>query len=263
MKKFRKVVLFVCVLTCIFSLTACGDKKEDSEPLQYSESELINALVQNTETVAEWSDETLDETMEEYDKEDEAQAALKAGLSQFKAAREDAGEYVGFYFDENENVKYTVKEEKEGKITVKAKAQFEKRDVNITYEFGLIDKQLSITGITYEPYYTLGEKMKNAALNTVMGMGVVILILAFLSLLISLFKLINKAQKSIGERKAVNNKTPIDNAIAGTEIAEEEEQVDDLEVAAVIAAAIAAMEQTTTDGFVVRSIKRIPNRKWK
>lgn len=261
MKKIRKVVLFVCVLTCIFSLTACGDKKEDSEPLQYDESELIGALVQNTETIAEWNDETLEDAMDEYDDEDESQAALKSGLSQFKAARDDAGEYVGFYLDENENAKYTISE-KDGKIIVKAKAQFEKRDVNITYEFGVIKKQLSITEITYEPYYTLGEKMKNAALNTLMGMGVVILVLAFLSLFISWFKYVNKAQKSFEERKAGKTKTPIDSAFEQIE-RKEEEQTDNLEVIAVITAAIAAMEQTSTDGFVVRSIKRVPNRKWK
>lgn len=261
MKKIRKVLLFICVLTCIFSLTACGDKKEDSEQLQYDESELIGALVQNTETIAEWNDETIEDAMDEYDDEDESQAALKSGLSQFKVARDDAGEYVGFYLDENEDAIYTISE-KDGKIKVKAKAQFEKRDVTITYEFGVIKKQLSITGITYEPYYTLGEKMKNAALNTLMGMGVVVLVLAFLSLLISLFKYVNKAQKSFEERKADKVKTPIDSAIEQIEL-KEEEQTDDLEVIAVITAAIAAMEQTSTDGFVVRSIKRVPNRKWK
>ena len=38
---------------------------------------------------------------------------------------------------------------------------------------------------------------------------------------------------------------------------------DDDELVAVIAAAIAASEGTTTDGFVVRSIKRSKNNKWK
>ena len=37
---------------------------------------------------------------------------------------------------------------------------------------------------------------------------------------------------------------------------------DDEELVAVIAAAIAAAEGTTTDGFVVRSIRRRPSNKW-
>ena len=38
---------------------------------------------------------------------------------------------------------------------------------------------------------------------------------------------------------------------------------DDLQLIAVITAAIAAAEGTSTDGFVVRSIKRRSNNKWK
>ena len=41
-----------------------------------------------------------------------------------------------------------------------------------------------------------------------------------------------------------------------------EVQTDDSELIAVIAAAIAAAEGTTTDGFVVRSIKRRKSNKW-
>lgn len=261
MKKIRKFLLLMCVLTCVFSLTACGEKKEKVSFL-YDESELVEAVVQNTETVAEWDDEAIESAMKEYDEEDETQAILKAGLSSFKSARDDAGEYLGFYMDDAGNVKYKIQIE-DGNVQVKAKAQFEERDVNITFEFGLIDDELSITALTYEPYYTMGEKMKNAALNTVTGMGVVVVILAFLSLLISMFKYIYKAQKALEERKANKEKSSIDSAIEQIEMKEEEQQEDDLEVIAVITAAIAAMEQTSTDGFVVRSIRRVPNRKWK
>ncbi|MFQ7847658.1 MAG: OadG family transporter subunit [Sellimonas intestinalis] len=51
-----------------------------------------------------------------------------------------------------------------------------------------------------------------------------------------------------------------------TEASEEtaEDLTDDLELAAVITAAIAASEGTSTDGFVVRSIKkRRKNSQWK
>ena len=41
-----------------------------------------------------------------------------------------------------------------------------------------------------------------------------------------------------------------------------EELCDDLELVAVIAAAIAAAEGTSTDSFVVRSIRRRPSNKW-
>ena len=44
---------------------------------------------------------------------------------------------------------------------------------------------------------------------------------------------------------------------------QEEELVDDLELVAVITAAIAAFDNTSADGLVVRSIKRAPGAKWK
>ena len=43
----------------------------------------------------------------------------------------------------------------------------------------------------------------------------------------------------------------------------EEELADDLELVAVISAAIAAYTGSSTDGFVVRSIKRSTTNKWK
>ena len=53
-------------------------------------------------------------------------------------------------------------------------------------------------------------------------------------------------------------------APAPAEEEQEEELADDGELVAVIAAAIAAYEgSTSTDGFVVRSIKRSKTNKWK
>ena len=43
----------------------------------------------------------------------------------------------------------------------------------------------------------------------------------------------------------------------------EEDLTDDLELVAVITAAIAASENTSADGLVVRSIRRAPGNKWK
>ena len=64
------------------------------------------------------------------------------------------------------------------------------------------------------------------------------------------------SKKSKAEEKA----EAVDNTIA--QIIEKEELSDDLELVAVIAAAIAASEgAASTDGFVVRSIKRAGN-KW-
>ena len=99
--------------------------------------------------------------------------------------------------------------------------------------------------------YSLGATMTNAAMNTAMGMGTVFVMLIIISLIISCFTLINKAQKKAENKKAAN--AP---AVSVAAPVVEAPQTDDLELVAVIAAAIAAATGSSTDDFVVRSIKR-------
>ena len=79
------------------------------------------------------------------------------------------------------------------------------------------------------------------------------------SFLISLFKYIPAIQNAFGEKKDEKKE---ETKAAVSETVEEVDETDDLELIAVISAAIAAAEETTTDGFVVRSIKRRPSNKW-
>lgn len=107
--------------------------------------------------------------------------------------------------------------------------------------------------------------MGKAGLNTLIGIGVVFIVLILISLLISCFSLINKAEQAIKNRK--ENKAAVaaagmDNTIAQIVQKEEEELVDDLELVAVISAAVAAYTGSSTDGFVVRSIKKSNKKRW-
>lgn len=84
--------------------------------------------------------------------------------------------------------------------------------------------------------------------------------LILLSLLISLFRFIpNPEAKKAAEAKAAKAAKEAEAAaIAQAAPAQAEENLaDDGELVAVIAAAIAAAEGTTTDGFVVRSIRKV------
>ena len=131
MKKIRKLLLFVCVLTCIFALTACGKSEDKKASFDFKESDLVSCLTTNTETAAGWEAKNLDEAIDSYDEKDETEAKLKEGLEQFKAAKEEAGKFVGFYLDSAGNAKYTLSQDTDS-VTVKATAQFKKRDVKIT-----------------------------------------------------------------------------------------------------------------------------------
>ena len=65
-----------------------------------------------------------------------------------------------------------------------------------------------------------------------------------------------EAQKKAKAEAAVKSVKEDNAVVTQIEQREEQELVDDTELVAVIAAAIAAYEGTSTDGFVVRSIRR-------
>lgn len=123
---------------------------------------------------------------------------------------------------------------------------------------------LTPDSITFaEQNSSLGKTMQEAALNTVMGIGIVFLVLLFLSFLIGQFKHIGKIEESMAKKNAAPApKAAPAPAAPVAAPAPAEETVDDGELIAVIAAAIAAAEGTTTDGFVVRSIKKSNRNKW-
>ncbi len=108
---------------------------------------------------------------------------------------------------------------------------------------------------------TTGEKLENAGLNTLLGMGMAFAILIIISLIISLFPMLFGGNRKKKESDQEIAQKAIENATA--QIAEAEDLADDAELVAVIAAAIAAYEgSASTEGFQVRSIRKV-NTNWK
>ena len=101
-----------------------------------------------------------------------------------------------------------------------------------------------------------------AVMNTLIGMGTVFVVLILISFIISGFSLISKAQAKGGKKEAKETKEVAADPVVA-QIAAKEELSDDAELVAVIAAAIAAYEGAgSTDGFVVRSIRKSNKSKW-
>ena len=137
----------------------------------------------------------------------------------------------------------------------------EKND-QVSVEF-VINDDFSLENGAINPSYTTGQKMYKAVMNTIIGMGTVFIVLIFISFIIGLFKYISVWEN---KNKAKNNASAdaqgVNNAIAQIVSNEEQdEEVDDLELVAVITAAIAASENTSTDGLVVRSIRKVNSRR--
>ena len=103
---------------------------------------------------------------------------------------------------------------------------------------------------------SIGAKMASAGANTLMGMGTVFAVLIFISLIISCFKVIPKITEARANKNKKANITTEEDKSETVSANETVDVSDDLELIAVIASAIAASENTSTDSFVVRSIRR-------
>ena len=242
-------------MTAIVCLTGCGKTQttlEYDEATIEQETEFLINYCQNvdSDTLAQWNDQN------EFSKEYQfMMSGLKftpdsfdGAVDSWQAGIKECGEYVG-------HGDYTF-EAKDDELTVSVPAQFKDRDATIEFVF---DKDLYLESMTVSAKFSLGEIMEKAGLNTLLGMGTVFAVLIFISFLISLFKYIPAIQNAFGKKKDEKKE---ETKATVSETVEEVDETDDLELIAVISAAIAAAEETTTDGFVVRSIKRRPSNKW-
>lgn len=183
-------------------------------------------------------------------------SVLKSGVESWWTAM-DTLETVSL--KESDTTQWKV-EETNGTITVNVPLQGSKHTATLEIT---LDEEYNVNGIVTNINYSFGDKMLKAALNTLLGMGTVFIVLIFISFIISAFGLIPKMQKALAGKKAdkPEAKDSVDNTIAQIAEREEDELSDDLELVAVISAAIAASEgAASTDGFVVRSIKRASRR---
>ena len=167
-------------------------------------------------------------------------------INNWDAAVADVGEFV-------EMGEFTIT--KSGKtLTCEQEVIYKERPVLLSYVYKYYN--MEIEGIGVEAVQTLGEKMTNAGLNTLMGMGIVFVVLILISFIIYGFRIFpylenkKKAKNKESAPAPVSAPTP---APVPTPVVTAQ---DDLELAAVIAAAIAASTGTSTSDFVVRSIKR-------
>lgn len=259
-QNMKRVLLVLCMVTCLFSLSACSNKANAAAEDALDEQSvafitqtgegLLKEIVNLSEADAEEIEAALLKQKE---------TGLASGVTSWLGVMKDTGSFV-------EVVSSEASQEDDGEFSCTIVANFENRqaEIKLFYEesqqYGLMP-----TSISFTPVYTTGEKMAKAAMNTLMGMGTVFLVLIFISLLIGCFKYINAFEKKMKDKAAAAAPAPavVETPVVAAVPVVEEELVDDLELVAVITAAIAAATGSTTDGLVVRSIKRAPGAKWK
>jgi Na+-transporting methylmalonyl-CoA/oxaloacetate decarboxylase gamma subunit len=114
---------------------------------------------------------------------------------------------------------------------------------------------MEISGISIDPVYSIGEKLSKAGLNTLISISIVFCVLILISLIIYAFNIFPYLENKKKAKAAAAE--PKKEVISAVPVQEEQTSVtDDTELIAVIAAAIAASEGTSTGDFVVRSINR-------
>ena len=254
----KKISLLGLILILVLSFTGCG-KSETTEYDQATLEQYAEFVVQNFEAM---TTEQLDSFSDMRDLQLDTQL-MNAGLpvdgedfltmiSSWEAAEEECGAYV-------EHGDWTMEVKNDG-VSLTSEAKYENRDADIVFSF---DEKGNMESMDVSAHYSTGEILKKAGLNTVLGMGTVFVVLIFISFIISLFKYINKFEnRNKAKNEASNGAQGVDNAIAQIVSSEEQdEEVDDLELIAVITAAIAASENTSTDGLVVRSIRKVNSRR--
>ncbi|MCD7709056.1 MAG: OadG family protein [Clostridiales bacterium] len=256
-----KILPLIALLLVAMMLGACGTDAKDVDYNGYSYDDLEGQMydyVSSVTSLASFYEDnditedtiTSDVTSGLMDSYGFTQEEIDAGFK-WMEIEEDLGEAQ--VMDMN-----TFKVTKSGNtLTTDVDIEFEERSVDFQVVYTYYSMEMS--GITIEENYSLGERMQKAALNTLISIVIVFAVLIVISLIIWAFKIFPYIEQ---KRKA--KEKPTEKQLAAAELAAKiaepmpnaQQPADDLELVAVISAAIAASSGTPTGDFVVRSINR-------
>ena len=250
----KKISLLLCVLVMALSFVGCSEEKvskSTKETLEQSAEVFIGSFSQmadkDLESFKTVSDFQLNYIMMSNYLPVTGENFLTI-INSWQAAEAECGEYVG-------HGDYVVEATNDG-YEVSTEAEYKNRKATILFVF---DENMNVESMDVSAKFSMGEILTKAGLNTLLGMGTVFAVLIFLAFLISLMQYIPVLME-LFEKK--NKKVEVKEVAQTEAVVETEEMTDDLELIAVITAAIAAQEGTSTDGFVVRSIRRRTSNNW-
>lgn len=272
----KKLLTLICMITCLLGLTACAktDQSEyDQSKLSYAQQ---SAAPQAIALIQAYMDEATIAAMQQYTAE-EVEYILSA---------EQSMNVNGYAFMNGLDSFLKNSQEIGGIVSIgEATAVIDKSQIVVTVAIMGKDKNakaeiifsndmfMALEGASLNPEYSLGEIMGKAGLNTLIGMGTVFAVLILIIMVISLFRYIPKITEAFSKKESEEEirSEGIDKAVSliveqeeSTEVGQSAEEgysveeAENMELVAVIAAAIAAGEgAVTTEGFVVRSIRKV------
>lgn len=301
-QNMKRVFVVLCMAVCFLALSACA-KKDDASSKAIPETieDTMKSGAENYLAQFDSYDEAaIDSEIRRQEKQ--GNAVMATALTSWKSSKKDLGEMVSILSEEvvridEDNYKITVRasyEKRELVFTLTAEEVIENN-----YGGGIA---LMPTEFVFAPIYTTGEKLAKAGMNTLMGMGTVFIVLIFISFVIGSLSGVNtweenkrkqKEEKKAAEaastpkaaaapapkpaaaapepkqvameaRPAAPAPVPVEKEVPAEEILPEEPNLAaDLELVAVITAAISAAQNVPIEGLVVRSIRRRTSSNWK
>ena len=260
-QKLRKILALLAVSVMALGLTACGSTK-DTETVEYDSAYLQsvadflvgswNGLSEaDLDTYATLDSEDAQSMLDSYGLPFTAEAFTTA-FAGYEGSMDELGAYVS-------TDGYDFKTDKD-EVTLTTHLTYEQRKADLEIVF---NKKSVAQSVTVNPEYTLSEILAKAGMNTLLGMGTVFAVLILISLIIYCFNFIPVIQAKFGKKKEESAPAAKPAAAPVAAPVEEEPAVDEGELVAAITAAICAYTGSSSDGFVVRSIRRADSATWK
>ncbi len=235
----KKLCLIFCIVSCILMMAGCSlsltktNKNFNKKTLETNADSFVTSwfsydFESAVKSMKEQSTEVDEDTVNQY--KESIQLKKKYGKQGNKV-----------------DTDFTISSDSATVVETYTTSSGKKLIFSVTY-----DENGQTSSWKVEEYKSLGDKMAKAGLNTVLSMAIVFAVLIFIAIIIAQFKHIGNFQN--GAKKEEVKAEPV---VEAAPVVEEENLVDDLELVAVITAAIAAASETeSADGLVIRSIIR-------
>lgn len=259
----KRVAAAVLMAACLLSLSACSAKQDeagtapriatDGTPVddmmaEYAKLTAVQSLGVSTDGLI----------AQKVMSEAQGNAVMAAICEEQINARKELGEVRSIDIEDASVVQMA-----DGTYTVMLPVAFTEGSMQYVMNLNMISQQIVDAEFTElasneEEGKTIGQLMETATVYAVIGIGTVFAVLIFISLLIACFKFIHKWETGQKEKAAP---APAPVKAAAPVPAAGEDLMGDAELVAVISAAIAAYEGTSSNGLVVRSIRRVQRSK--
>ena len=252
----KKISILLCLLMAVLCFSGCA---ATDETVEYDE-ESIKSVTEFLISYCASADEAMIQQVNKMSEFEMEYSFMQMGLRMepesfreamrsWEAGIDECGDYIS-------HGEYQFEASKD-ELQVTVPVEYAERNAEILFVF---DDQLYLESMNINASYNITELLEKAGLNTVLGMGTVFAVLLFISAIISLFRFVPMIENAFKRRKDPQESQ--EETGAGGAAAESSEALEDLELIAVITAAIAAAEGASSDGFIVRSIRRRPSNKW-